>query len=186
MDSSDLANPPHQLSILIVEDEEGPREALKMVLSPFFNLYTVDRAEVALEVLKNQPIDLVTLDLKLPGQQGIDFLEEIRREGKDVEVIIITGYGTLQSAMEAIRHGVSAYILKPFNVTDLLAVVNQTLERRRRLSALQGTLQAFGNLWSTEGDIDAALKNVEILLSAKSPGIRAACKSSEFLLLFIV
>ena len=184
MESTDDAPAQNQLSILIVEDEEGPREALKMVLSPYFNLFTVDSAEVALEVLKRQPIDLVTLDLKLPGRQGIDLLEEIRREGKDIDVIIITGYGTLQSAIEAIRHGVSAYILKPFNVPDLLGIVNKTLDRRRRIISLQGALQAFGSLWTTEGDIKSALKNVEILLEAKSPELAQHARRVNFLFFF--
>ena len=169
MNAPDISTAARQLSILVVEDEEGPREALKMVLSPYFNLYTVDSAEVALEVLKRQPIDLVTLDLKLPGQQGFELLEQIRHEGQEVEVIIITGYGTLQSAMDAIRHGVAAYILKPFNVAELLGVVNRTLERRKRISSLHKGLQAFGNLWTQEGDVKAALNNIEILLGAKHP-----------------
>ena len=86
-------------SILIVEDEAGPREALKMILRPFFNLYAVDNTEVAMQVLHAQKIDLVTLDLKLPRRQGMDLLQDIKREQEDVEVIIITGYGSLQSAM---------------------------------------------------------------------------------------
>ena len=158
-----------QPSILIVEDEEGPRESIKMVLSPYFNLITVDSAEVALEVLKRQPIDLVTLDLKLPGQQGIDLLQTIRQQGSDVEVIIITGYGTLQSAMEAIRQGVAAYILKPFNVSELLAIVDQTFERRRRVTSLQGSLLAFGKLWAGEENPQDVIKNIQTLLEAKDP-----------------
>jgi DNA-binding NtrC family response regulator len=132
-----------QANILIVEDEEGPREALKVILSPYFNLYTVDRAEVAQQILATHPIDLVTLDLKLPDQPGTDFLSQIREKGHDVDVVIITGYGSLQSAIDAIRHGVAAYILKPFNVSDLLEVIKKTLERRKRFSSLQGALQAF-------------------------------------------
>jgi putative two-component system response regulator len=158
-----------QANILIVEDEEGPREALKLVLSPYFNLFTVDRAEVALQILKTHPIDLVTLDLKLPDQPGTDLLSQIRKDGKDVDVVIITGYGTLQSAIEAIRHGVAAYILKPFDVSDLLEVIKKTLERRRRLSSLQGALQAFGNLWDAGMDMESALANVKTLLEAKHP-----------------
>ncbi len=169
MDPTKQPTSSQQPSILIVEDEEGPRESIKMVLSPYFNLITVDSAEVALEVLKRRPIDLITLDLKLPGQQGIDLLQTIRQQDRDIEVIIITGYGTLQSAMEAIRHGVAAYILKPFNVSELLAVVDQTFERRRRMTSLQGSLQAFGNLWAGETNPQAAIKNIETLLEAKSP-----------------
>lgn len=158
-----------QANILIVEDEQGPREALKLILSPYFNLYTVDRAEVAEQILATHPIDLVTLDLKLPDQPGTDLLAKIRENGHDVDVVIITGYGTLQSAIDAIRHGVSAYILKPFNVSDLLEIIKKALERRRRLSSLQSALQALGNLWSSGIDVKTAIANIETLLGAKHP-----------------
>ena len=158
-----------QANILIVEDEQGPREALKLILSPYFNLYTVDRAEVALQILATHPIDLVTLDLKLPDQPGTDLLSKIRENGHDVDVVIITGYGTLQSAIDAIRHGVAAYILKPFNVSDLLDIIKKALERRKRLSSLQGALQALGNLWASGIDVQTALANIETLLGAKHP-----------------
>lgn len=169
METTDPGVAGPQANILIVEDEEGPREAIKLILSPYFNLFTVDRAEVAQQILKTQPIDLVTLDLKLPDQSGTDLLAQIRKDGKDVDVVIITGYGTLQSAIEAIRHGVAAYILKPFNVSDLLEVVKKTLERRRRYSSLQRALQAFGNLWASGKDLQSALSNVSTLLEAKHP-----------------
>jgi cyclic di-GMP phosphodiesterase len=158
-----------QANILIVEDEEGPREALKVILSPYYNLYTVDRAEVAQQILATHPIDLVTLDLKLPDQPGTDFLSQIRENGHDVDVIIITGYGSLQSAIDAIRHGVAAYILKPFNVSELLEVIKKTLERRKRFSSLQGALQAIGNLWISGIDVQTAMANIETLLGAKHP-----------------
>ena len=160
-----------QANILIVEDEQGPREALKLILAPSFNLYTVDRAEVAQQILATHPIDLVTLDLKLPDQPGTDLLATIREHGHDVDVIIITGYGSLQSAMDAIRHGVAAYILKPFNVSELLDVIKKTLERRKRFSALQGALQALGNLWTAGTDAKTAVANIETLLGAKHPDL---------------
>jgi len=158
-----------QANILIVEDEQGPREALKLILSPYFNLYTVDRAEVAQQILATHPIDLVTLDLKLPDQPGTDLLSQIRENGQDVAVVIITGYGTLQSAIDAIRHGVAAYILKPFNVSELLEIIKNALERRKRLSSLQGALQALGNLWTSGVDVQTAMANIETLLNAKHP-----------------
>ena len=169
-----------QANILIVEDEEGPREALKVILSPYFNLFTVDRAEVAQQILKTHPIDLVTLDLKLPDQPGTDLLSQIRSEGKDVDVEVITGYGTLQSAIDAIRHGVAAYILKPFDVSDLLEVIKKTLERRRRVLSLQGALQAFGNLWASGIDVQAAKSNIETLLSAKHPELLQHARRVNF------
>ncbi|MGB0908795.1 MAG: HD domain-containing phosphohydrolase [Nitrospirales bacterium] len=180
MDPAQYSTSSQQPSILIVEDEEGPRESIKMVLSPYFNLITVDSAEVALEVLKRQSVDLITLDLKLPGQQGIDLLETIRQQDRGVEIIIITGYGTLESAMEAIRHGVAAYILKPFKVSELLAVVDQTFERRRRITSLQGSLQAFASLWAGETNSQSAIKNIETLLDAKSPELAQHAQRVNF------
>ena len=182
MDATASSTASSQPSILIVEDEEGPRESIKMVLAPYFNLITVDSAEVALQVLKRQAVDLVTLDLKLPGQQGLELLQKVRQQGKELDVIIITGYGTLQSAMEAIRQGVAAYILKPFNVAELLAVVDQTFERRRRMTSLQGALEAFGNLWSGGSSLTTAVENIKTLLEAKSPELASTLSSRQFLL----
>ncbi len=176
-----FANPalPHA-NILIVEDEEGPRESLKLILSPYYNLFTVDRAEVALEILKQHPIDIVTLDLKLPDGYGTDVLATLRQMGKDVDVIIITGYGTLQSAIDAIAHGVAAYILKPFNVSELLDIIQKTLERRKRLSSLQDAIQAFGSLWTSDIDAQSAIPHIETLLEAKHGDLLAHAKRVNF------
>jgi putative two-component system response regulator len=154
-------------AILIVEDETGPREALKMILGPFFNIYAVDNTEVAMQVLREQSIDLVTLDLKLPGQQGMSLLEDIRRTRDDVEVVIITGYGSLQSAMEGMRYGAAAYLLKPFNVTELVEVVNKTLEKKRRFDCLREAFRNCMQMWGTELDAKAIWRNFSDLLEAK-------------------
>lgn len=158
-----------QPTILIVEDEVGPREALKMILRPFFNLYSVDNADVALQVLKEQPIDVVTLDLKLPGRQGMEVLKEIKRAHEDVEVIIITGYGSLESAIEGIRYGVSAYLLKPFDVSELIEVINQTLAKKSRLNHLRDLLRTIGSLWGTDLTAAEAWKHLSKLLESKHP-----------------
>ena len=92
-------------SVLVVDDETGPRDALKVILRPFFTIHSADNAKSALRVLKDQHIDLITLDQKLPDRQGIDLLQDIKQDYADIEVIIITGYGSLKSAMEGIRHG---------------------------------------------------------------------------------
>lgn len=124
-------------SVLVVDDETGPRDALKVILRPFFTIYTADNARSALHVLKEQHIDLITLDQKLPDRQGLDLLQDIKQDYADIEVIIITGYGSLTSAMEGIRHGAAGYLLKPFNVTELITLINQTLEKKHRLDYLR-------------------------------------------------
>ncbi|MDE3225565.1 MAG: response regulator [Nitrospirota bacterium] len=128
-------------TILIVEDEAGPRNALKMILRPFFHLYAVDNAHAALRLLKEQPVDLVTLDLKLPDRPGVELLREIKLEHEDMEVIIITGYGSLKSALDGLRYGAAGYLLKPFNVTELVNLIKQILAKKQRLDQLRNYLK---------------------------------------------
>ncbi|MBK5282128.1 MAG: response regulator [Nitrospiraceae bacterium] len=137
-------------TLLVVDDEAGPRDALRVILRPFFNIQTAESASAAIDVLNSQPIDLITLDQKLPDRQGIDLLRDIKQHHADVEVIIITGYGSLKSAMEGIRYGAAGYLLKPFNVTELLSLVNQTLEKKQRLDFLRKFLNTSTGLWGSE------------------------------------
>ncbi len=118
-------------NILIVDDEIGPRESLRMVLKPNYNVYSVENGYAAIQMLQQVEMDVLTLDLKMPGMNGIDTLKEIRMISPDVMVIIITGYGTLKSAIEAIRYGVFDYIPKPFNVPEILSIIDKSIQRRR-------------------------------------------------------
>jgi putative two-component system response regulator len=118
-------------NILIVDDEIGPRESLRMVLKPNYNVYTVENGYAAIQMIQQVEMDVLTLDLKMPGMNGIDTLKEIRMVSPDVMVIIITGYGTLKSAIEAIRYGVFDYIPKPFNVPEILSIIDKSIQRRR-------------------------------------------------------
>ncbi|HEX2055287.1 MAG TPA: HD domain-containing phosphohydrolase [Nitrospiraceae bacterium] len=154
--SSSLDKPLGKPSILVVDDETGPRDALKVILRPFFTIHAAGSAQAALQVLEQQHIDLITLDQKLPDRQGIELLQDIKRHYADIEVIIITGYGSLKSAMEGIRHGAAGYLLKPFNVTELITLINQTLEKKRRLDFLRAFLKNSTALWGTEQEIARA------------------------------
>ncbi|MET0515893.1 MAG: HD domain-containing phosphohydrolase [Nitrospiraceae bacterium] len=149
-------------SVLVVDDETGPRDALKVILRPFFTIHAAESAQSALQVLKEQHIDLITLDQKLPDRQGIDLLQDIKHDYSEVEVIIITGYGSLKSAMEGIRHGAAGYLLKPFNVTELITLINQTLEKKNRLDFLRSFLKNSTALWGTEQDAGRAWKEVKL------------------------
>ena len=137
-------------TVLVVDDEAGPRDALKVILRPFFNIRSADNAQAALDVLSHESIDLITLDQKLPDRQGIDLLQDIKHDHADIEVIIITGYGSLKSAMEGIRHGAAGYLLKPFNVTELISLISQTLEKKQRLDLLRNALKTSTDLWGEE------------------------------------
>jgi putative two-component system response regulator len=117
-------------NVLIVDDELGPRESLGMILKPSFNIFSSENGNEALQIIKNTNIDVVTLDLKMPVMSGEEVLKLIKDYDPTIEVVIITGYGTLKSAVEAIKYNVFDYILKPFNVSDILSTVKRCLERR--------------------------------------------------------
>lgn len=121
----------HLANVLIVDDEIGPRESLRMILKPHYNIYTAENGTVAIQILKKHEVDVVTMDLKMPGMSGIETLKEIRSIDSDVMVIIITGYGTLQTAIEAIRYGVFDYIAKPFNVPEIMCIIDKSIQRRK-------------------------------------------------------
>jgi putative two-component system response regulator len=117
--------------ILIVDDEIGPRESLRMILKPHFNIFTAETGYAAVQMVGQTDLDVITLDLKMPGMAGIDTLKEIRAINPDVMVIIITGYGTLQSAIEGIRYGVFDYISKPFSVPEIMQIIDKAVNRKR-------------------------------------------------------
>ena len=151
----------NQGSILVVDDEVGPRESLRMILKPIYDVHTATNGQEALQFISREKIDLVTLDLKMPGISGIDVLKEIKKLHADIEVVIVTGYGTLTNAVEAIRYGAVDFISKPFNVAEIISIVSKSVERRNfnlkikdlihkikglRLSGGNGQQEALSNL----------------------------------------
>lgn len=154
-------------TVLVVDDERGPRDALTVILRPFFNLHAVENAHAAMRVLREQPIDLVTLDLKLPDRSGIELLQEIKLEYGEVEVIIITGYGSLKSAMDGIRYGAAGYLLKPFNVMELITLINQTLQKKQRLDQVREFLRAGARGDAERGDVEVDLRGAWNLFGAQ-------------------
>jgi signal transduction histidine kinase len=120
----------NKANILVVDDERGPRESLMMILKPYYNVYTAERGAQAIELVNQIPVDLITVDLKMPGLPGIKVLEQIKQQDPDIEAIVITGYGSLDTAVQGIRLGAFDYIDKPFDVNHILTLVKRALERR--------------------------------------------------------
>ncbi len=160
-------------NILIVDDELGPRESLKMVLKPFYNIFTAENGEKALETIKNHSVDLVTLDLKMPGSEGTEVLREIKKTREDIEVIIITGFGSLKTAMEGIRYGAADYMLKPFDIAELVSIVNRTLDHKKLNDRLKGFIGELGKVIDVEADITDIKKMLreQIALKEKVKGV---------------
>src|SRR5690606_547027 len=91
--------------VLVVDDEYGPRKALRMLLKEEYDVHIADGAEPALEILRTEPIELVITDVRMPKVTGVDLLREVKEINADIQVIIITGYGQLETAMKAVEYG---------------------------------------------------------------------------------
>jgi cyclic di-GMP phosphodiesterase len=137
-------------SILIVDDEIGSRESLRMIFKPIYQVYTAADGQEALKCIQNEEIDVVTLDLKMPGISGFDVLRGIKKLKADVEIIIITGYGTLTNAKEAISYGAGDFISKPFNIPDIISVVSKSFERRNYNQKINNLVQKIKGLRAME------------------------------------
>ena len=123
--------------ILVVDDENGPRQALRMLLKESYVVHLACGVATASEILEEEPISLIITDVRMPQGSGIELLREAKRAYPDVQVIILTGYGELDSAMKAVEYGAFAYLEKPFDndaLTDLVssALEHHEIERTRR------------------------------------------------------
>ena len=131
--------------ILVVDDEESVRWALRKALERAN--YRVDLAAdgpTGLQAAEEPGVDLALLDVRLPGRDGLDVLREIRKRRPDLPVIMMTAYGTLQVAVEAMRLGAYDYIGKPFDMDEVLLVVEKALEAQalaREVARLRQTVE---------------------------------------------
>ena len=139
-------------SILIVDDEAGPRESLRMILKPIYEVHTAQNGQEAITFISQKKVDLVTLDLNMPGLPGIEVLKKIQKLQPDIKVIIVTGYGTLGNAREAIRYGAGNFISKPFNVADIIAIVSKVFEQHIYNMKIKDLIQQIQGLRSSSGE----------------------------------
>jgi DNA-binding NtrC family response regulator len=120
------------MNVLIVDDEEVLQDVLVTLLRKAgYKPLTAASGEEALEILEREPIDLVLLDLMLPGMNGMDVLREVRRRDPDQVVVMVTAFSSIENAIQAMREGAFHYIPKPFKNEEVLITVRKGLEQRR-------------------------------------------------------
>jgi DNA-binding NtrC family response regulator len=144
---------PCKETILVVDDEAGPRESLRMILKPRYEVHTASNGQEALRLIQDEEFDVVTLDLNMPGLSGIDVLKEIKKLKPNMEIIVITGYGTLANAQEAIRFGAGDFISKPFNVAEIISIVAKSFERRSYALRISNLVERIQSLRSSVQDV---------------------------------
>ncbi len=122
-------------TVLVVDDEKGVRDSLKMILS--YANYGVELAEdgkKAISIIESQPVDVVLLDIKMPGTDGLEVLEVMKRQLPDLPVIIISGHGTIETAVEATKKGAFDFLPKPLDRDKLLITIRNALEHQKLAS----------------------------------------------------
>ncbi|MDD5772453.1 MAG: response regulator [bacterium] len=158
-----------QANVLIVDDELGARESLRQVLKNTYNVALAINGKDALVKLYRDEYDLITLDLRMPEMDGITTLKAIKTYNPNVEVIVVTGFGTLDTAKEAIRYGAFDYISKPFDVEEVNRVVKKSIRRHRMNVELKGLFKELGMAegpvtQNTEGEI----QEIEVINKART------------------
>jgi two-component system NtrC family response regulator len=164
--------------ILVVDDEESLRRVtqLKLQQAGYETITAADGAE-ALEILDRRPQDLVLTDLKMPGMSGIELLQKIKAAYAEVIVVVITAYGTIESAVEAMRLGAYDYIIKPVNAEALNLIVSRALEHHRLREEVQSLRSAIDRKYGFENIVGKS-KN---LLAMLDNAARAAQSDSTVL-----
>ena len=119
------------ISVLIIDDEADMCEMLSNVLNQEgYTTYTAHDGNTGLEIFNKELPNVVILDLRMPGMSGMDVLKQIKHTGSETPVIIITAYGEIQSAVEAIKHGAYNYFNKPFDNEEVVLTVKRAIEER--------------------------------------------------------
>jgi DNA-binding NtrC family response regulator len=132
--------------ILVVDDSTDAREVLSRNLSAEgYSVMTAPGVPEAIRILESESLDLVITDLKMPRIGGIELIKYVRAGFKDIGVIMITGYASIQSAVTAVKEGAEQYLAKPFTDTELLTAVRDTLDkvRFRRAAQSEDTMPAL-------------------------------------------
>jgi DNA-binding NtrC family response regulator len=166
-------------TILIVEDEAKMRRLLELNLGEDgFDTRSAADAEAGLNLLQNEPIDLVLTDLKLPGMGGLEFLHAVKRANAALPVIVMTAFGSVETAVEAMKAGASDYVLKPFSLVEMRMVVHKELDVRRLRDENRSLREQLGKRYDYPNIIARSPKMQEVLATVE----RVAATNSTVLI----
>jgi two-component system response regulator AtoC len=141
--------------ILVVDDDPGVRESFRLILEDHYDVVDVPDGPSALDVVRTSPMDLVLLDIRLPGMDGIEVLERIKALDDRAEVILVTAVKTVRTAVAAMKLGAFDYLTKPFEEDELLSLARRALERRtleREVALLRSELARTHDLDEIVGE----------------------------------
>src|SRR5579864_3672927 len=155
-------------AILIVEDEAKMRRLLELNLGEDgFTTFSAEDAETGLKLLNQNPIDLALTDLKLPGMTGLEFLQAVKRQNAALPVVVMTAFGSVETAVEAMKAGASDYVLKPFSLTEMRMVIHKELDVRNLREENRSLREALGKRYSHPNVVARSPKMQEVLATVE-------------------
>jgi DNA-binding NtrC family response regulator len=161
-------------NVLIVDDEPGVRESLRMVLKDRFEVIQASSGTTALEVLERQPVDIMLLDILMPGIDGLEVLERVKQGGGGPQVIMLTATKTVKTAVSAMKLGAFDYVTKPFDIDELLLIIDRAMQSAalvREVEALRnevGVRYSFDNIIGRSAKMQEALRTVAMVAPLKT------------------
>jgi len=166
-------------TILIIEDESKMRRLLELNLGDDgFKTVSAGDAETGVKLLASEPVDLVLTDLKLPGMSGLEFLQAAKQQNPALPVVVMTAFGSVETAVEAMKAGASDYVLKPFSLAEIRIVVHKELDVSRLREENRSLREALGHKYSHPNIIAHSAKMQEVLAMVE----RVAATNSTVLL----
>ena len=155
-------------AILIVEDEAKMRRLLELDLGEEgFTTLSAGDAETGLKLLRENTVDLVVTDLKLPGMNGLDFLQAVKHQNAALPVIVMTAFGTVETAVEAMKAGASDYVLKPFSLAEMRMVIHKELDVHKLREENRSLREALGERYAHPNVVARSPKMQEVLATVE-------------------
>src|SRR5580700_11262803 len=138
--------PPPKRTLLIVDDEEGPRQSLRVVFKEDYNLLMANDGARAIELAKQNRIDVAITDIRMVGMSGVELLEHLKAIDPAIEVIMLTAYETVDTLRLALRLGACDYLNKPFDISTMRKAVASAMERRSLSEEIRNNTQQLQEL----------------------------------------
>jgi two-component system sensor histidine kinase/response regulator len=160
----------HKPTLLIVDDEPGPRESLRMVFKDRYNCAIATCGNEGISYAQNNRVDAAILDIKMPDISGVDVLRTLKELDPNIECVMLTGYETIETARAAVRYGAADYLNKPFDVPSVRQLMEKCMARRQRRVTAEETLKTLRKV-NEELTHSLAATNRAVTASVLSSGV---------------
>ena len=132
-----------------------------------YTVHTAANAEAGLSTLRQEKIDLIVTDLKLPGMNGLEFLQAVKRTNATIPIVLMTAFGTVETAVEAMKAGASDYVLKPFSMEEMKLIIRKELDVRSLREENRSLREALGHRYQFRNIVARNPKMQEVLATVE-------------------